>query len=56
MRRVLVLLALIGAGCLLANCDMSVTLVVPYCPVSDSAKAKADSVPLPCYVADSVKR
>jgi hypothetical protein len=56
VKRLLGILALIVIGCVLANCNMSITLVVPYCPVSDSAKAKADSIPMPCVVADSVKR
>lgn len=28
----------------------------PYCPVSDSAKAKADSIPAICMLPDTVSR
>ena len=40
---------------LLTACRMVVAVEVPYCPVSDSAKAVADSVPFPCLM-DSVTR
>lgn len=38
---------------LLLSCSGSYTLVMPYCPVSDSAKAHADSVPVACLL-DSI--
>lgn len=40
----------------IAACDgiYRVVVSVPYCPVSDSAKAQADSVPLPCLL-DSLR-
>lgn len=41
---------------LLAACRVVIAVEVPYCPVSDSAKAAADSVPFTCVLADSVKR
>lgn len=42
---------------LLVGCNATITLSVPYCPQSDSAKAKADSIPLGCNLPDSlVKR
>lgn len=42
---------------LLAACNATFTVSVPYCPVSDSAKARADSIPLGCNLPDSlVKR
>lgn len=53
------LLALCGLVVLACGCDATYTIRfadVPHCPVSDSAKAKADSVPVPCLFADSVKR
>lgn len=31
-----------------AACDMAFRITMPYCPVSDSAKAKADSIPVTC--------
>lgn len=55
--RLLAVVCLILIGCALASCEASITVIVPYCPTSDSAKAKADSVPIGCrLVADSVKR
>lgn len=54
MKRLGVVLAL---GLLLAvACDGVYRIVVPYCPVSDSAKAHADSVPMPCLFADSTRK
>lgn len=41
-RLTLLALALLGA------CTMTVKITAPYCPVSDSAKAAADSIPLGC--------
>lgn len=54
MRRLAVMATLALIGCWLASCDVNITLVVPYCPISDSAKAKADSVPFTCSL-DSTK-
>jgi hypothetical protein len=44
----------VGLVLVLAGCDLTVTgtvdVEVPYCPVSPSAWAAADSVPLGCVV------
>lgn len=40
--------ALIVALVLVAGCSASYTVTMPFCPVSDSAKAAADSVPVAC--------
>jgi hypothetical protein len=53
MKRAFVLLLVLAAAC-----NGTITVVVPYCPVSDTAKAKADSVPFTCVLAatDTTKR
>jgi hypothetical protein len=38
---------------LLTSCDATYTIVVPWCPVSDSAKQAADSIPLFCGPIDT---
>jgi hypothetical protein len=51
------LLALLCLVALLAcNATYTVELNMPYCPVSDSAKAAADSVPVVCVLPDSLRR
>lgn len=50
MKRILLLLLLTLA------CDAEIRLTMPFCPVSDSAKAKADSVPVLCILPDSLPR
>lgn len=55
MKRTVWLLGLIVVGCVLVNCNASYTIVMPYCPWSDSAKAKADSVPVGCLVGDTTR-
>lgn len=51
MRRRSVALALTIVSLAYA-CDgiYRITVETPYCPVSDSAKARADSIPLPCIL------
>jgi hypothetical protein len=52
------LLALLCLVALVASCNATYTveLNMPYCPVSDSAKAAADSVPIACVLPDSLRR
>jgi hypothetical protein len=44
----LTLLTLLLVPLVAAVCDGEYRITSVYCPVSDSAKARADSVPLPC--------
>lgn len=51
-RMTLFLLSVIG----LTACDGAYRVIVPYCPISDSAWAHADSVPLGCLLPDTLTR
>ena len=45
-------LRLLGLVLVMA-CDSTVRITMPYCPVSDSAKAHADSIPVGCLFPDT---
>lgn len=45
------MIAALVAG--LVACDGTYRVIMPYCPVSDSAKARADSIPVACLFPDT---
>lgn len=52
--RLVVILLLVA---LVVACDgwYRITVEMPYCPVSDSAKAAADSIPVGCLFPDTAR-
>jgi hypothetical protein len=51
------LVGCLAVAILLVSCDgvYRITVTMPWCPVSDSARARADSIPVACLQPDTSK-